>query len=355
LAIQGKVIVGVAGGEFGIRGFVDAYDAATGKRLWRSYTIPGPGEPGNETWIGDSWKYGGAPTWMTGSYDPELNLLYWTVGNPSPELNGDVRAGDNLFSCSVVALDPATGKLKWYYQFTPGDTHDWDANEDLILADRMQNGRMQKLMMQADRNGMFYILDRTNGKFLFAKPFAKQTWNSGSGKDGRPIETPGSKSSPEGNVIYPSLTGATNWQSPSYDPVRSTLYVAIREGATTYRSAPSKYEAGRQYMGGVFLRASAPSNSGIVAIDTNTGMIKWKFPLQSMNSGAGLLATASGLVFICTPEGNLIALDATSGKPLWHFQTGAMIDASPMSYSVDGKQFIALSAGNILYSFALPD
>jgi len=355
LAIQGKVIVGVAGGEFGIRGFVDAYDAATGKRLWRSYTIPGPGEPGNETWIGDSWKYGGAPTWMTGSYDPELNLLYWTVGNPGPDLNGDIRAGDNLFSCSVVALDPATGERKWYYQFTPGDTHDWDATEDVILADRIRNGHMQKLMIQADRNGMFYILDRTNGKFLFAKPYVKQTWNRGIGKDGRPILVPGWKSSPEGNIVYPTQGGGSNWQSPSYDPVRSTLYVAARDGGGLYQSGPANYLAGREYMGGTPRRLNAPSENIVLAIDTYTGKIKWKFPLPTMSAGVGVMATASGLVFVATADGNLIALDAMSGKSLWHFQTGGAINSSPMSYSVDGKQFVALSAGDVLYSFALPD
>ncbi|MEO8737646.1 MAG: PQQ-binding-like beta-propeller repeat protein, partial [Edaphobacter sp.] len=231
LAINGKVIVGVAGGEFGIRGFVDAYDAATGKLLWRFNTIPGPGEFGSKTWSNDSWKQGSGATWLTGSYDPDLDLLYWTVGNPGPDMNPSVRQGDNLFTSSVLALDPATGIRKWHYQFTPNDSHDWDANQDVVLADRTINGKKRKLLMQANRNGMFYVLDRTNGKFIFAKSYVKQTWNSGFDANGRPILLPGSEASPEGVIVYPSGVGGTNWQSPSYDPERSLLYVVTRDGA----------------------------------------------------------------------------------------------------------------------------
>lgn len=359
LAIQGKVIVGVAGGEFGIRGFVDAYDAATGKRLWRFYTIPGPGEFGNKTWRGDSWKQGSGGTWLTGSYDPELNLLYWAVGNPGPDMNGDVREGDNLFTCSVVALDPDTGKLKWYYQFTPGDTHDWDANEDLILVDRAIDGKPRKLIMQADRNGMFYVLDRTNGKFLFAKPYVKQTWNSGFREDGRPILSPGWNASPKGNVVYPTGVGGSNWQSPSYDPASSWLYVVARDHGQGYRSAPVIYEAGRQYIGGSPYPADdAPGEggkNGILAIDTTSGEVKWKVPIVRGSLGAGVLSTGGGIVFAGTADGDLIALDSKSGKPLWYFQTGGEVTSSPMSYAVGGKQFVAISASNVLYSFALPD
>ena len=185
LAIKDKIIVGIAGGEFGIRGFIDAYDAATGKRLWRFNTIPGPGEFGNETWKGDSWKHGSGGAWLTGSYDPDLDTLYWAVGNPGPSLNGAVREGDNLFTCSVVALDPATGTRRWHYQFTPADTHDWDANEDLVLANENIAGEKRDVLLQADRNGMFYVLDRTDGKFILAKPYVKETWNLGYDKDGQ--------------------------------------------------------------------------------------------------------------------------------------------------------------------------
>jgi PQQ-dependent dehydrogenase (methanol/ethanol family) len=359
LAIQGKVIVGVAGGEFGIRGFIDAYDAATGKRLWRFYTIPGPGEAGHDTWSGDSWKQGSGATWLTGSYDPELNLLYWTVGNPGPNMNGDVRKGDNLFTCSVVALDPETGKLKWYYQFTPGDTHDWDANEDLILADRTIDGQVRKLIMQADRNGMFYVLDRTNGKFLFAKPYVKQNWNRGFRPDGSPILEPGWQASSKGSVVYPTGVGGSNWQSPSYDPASSWLYVVARDHGQGYRSGPVTYEAGRQYIGGesypVPGAGGEEGKNGVLAIDTTTGDVKWKFPIVRGSFGAGVLSTAGGIVFAGTGDGDLIALDAKSGKALWHFQSGATINSSAMSYAVGGKQFVAISAGNVLYSFALAD
>jgi PQQ-dependent dehydrogenase (methanol/ethanol family) len=355
LAIKDKIIVGVAGGEFGIRGFIDAYDAATGKLLWRFHSIPGPGEFGNETWSGESWKQGSGGTWLTGSYDPDLDLLYWAVGNPGPDLNGAVREGDNLFTCSVVALDPATGKRKWHYQFTPGDTHDWDATEDLVLANRTVGDEKQKLLLQADRNGMFYVLDRTDGKLMFGKPYVRQTWNLGFDKDGRPVLAPRSKASPEGNVVYPNMGGGSNWQSPSYDPVRALLYVVASDGGMGYRSSPAKYEEGREYMGGVPYPGSEPNKNSVMAIDTNTGAVKWKFPLPYLRSAPGLLATGSGVVFVGTAEGNLIALDGNSGKSLWHFQTGAAIASSPISYAVDGKQFIALSAGNVLYSFALPD
>ena len=355
LAMEGKVIVGVAGGEFGIRGFIDAYDAATGKRLWRFYTIPGAGEPGNSTWSGDSWKRGGAPTWLTGSYDPELNLLYWAVGNPGPDYNGEGREGDDLYSCSVVALDPDTGKLKWYYQFTPGDTRDWDATEDLVLADRVENGRKQKVLLQANRNGMYYVLDRTNGKLLLAKPYVRVTWNRGYGTDGRPIEAPNQQSTPQGVVVYPTIGGGSNWQSPSYDAAHSMLYVEALDMGNGVRSTPAPYDAGREWLGGGPYQVASDNRNGVFAIDAETGAVKWKFPVEKVSPGVGVLATASGLVFVSTVEGNLIALDAKTGKSLWHFQTGGRMNCSPMSYAVDGRQYIAVSAGNVLYSFALPE
>jgi PQQ-dependent dehydrogenase (methanol/ethanol family) len=356
LAIPGEVIVGVAGGEFGIRGFIDAYDAQTGKRLWRSYTIPGPGEFGNNTWEGDSWKRGGGPAWMTGSYDPQLHLLYWAVGNPGPDLNGQVRKGDNLFTCSVLALDPATGERKWYYQFTPGDTHDWDANEDMILADRMRGGKTQKLLITANRNGMLYELDRTDGKVIFAEPFVAQTWNRGIAKDGRPIFQPGWNSTAEGSIVAPALPGGTNWESPSFDAAHQVLYLVAHDGAMGYRSENAPYVAGREYMGGSGYRVESSKEANeVLAIDTGTGRVKWKYRLQRFSTSAGVLATSSGLVFVCTGDGNLIALDAGTGKSLWHFRTGGRIASSPISYAIDGTQFIAVSAGETLYSFALPN
>jgi PQQ-dependent dehydrogenase (methanol/ethanol family) len=355
LAVKNKIIVGVAGGEFGIRGFIDAYDPATGKRLWRFNTIPGPGEFGNDTWSNDSWKHGSGAAWLTGSYDPDLDVLYWTVGNPGPGLNGEGREGDNLFTCSVVALDLETGQRKWHYQFTPGDTHDWDANEDLVLADSTLGGVKRKLMLQADRNGMFYVLDRTDGKLIFAKPYVKETWNRGFQPDGRPILLPDWKSTAKGNVVSPILIGGSNWQNPSYDPIHSVMYVVALDGGMGYRSVPVNYEAGRQYMGGTPFPTDEPSKNALLAIDTMTGSVKWEYPTFRLSMGAGALATGSGLVFLATGDGNLIALDASTGKSLWHFQTGGSISSSPISYAIEGKQFVAISAGGAVYSFALPD
>jgi PQQ-dependent dehydrogenase (methanol/ethanol family) len=277
------------------------------------------------------------------------------VGNPGPGLNGEGREGDNLFTCSVVALDPETGQRKWHYQFTPGDTHDWDANEDVVLADSMLGGVKRKLMLQADRNGMFYVLDRTDGKLIFAKPYVKETWNRGFQPDGRPILLPGWKSTSKGNVISPILIGGSNWQNPSYDPVHSVMYVVALDGGMGYRSVPVNYEAGRQYMGGAPFPTDEPSKNALLAIDTTTGSVKWEYPTFRASMGAGALATGSGLVFLATGDGNLIALDANTGKSLWHFQTGGTISSSPISYAIEGKQFVAISAGDAVYSFALPD
>jgi PQQ-dependent dehydrogenase (methanol/ethanol family) len=355
LAVKDRIIVGVAGGEFGIRGFIDAYDPKTGQRLWRFNTIPGPGEFGNGTWSGESWRHGSGAAWLTGSYDPDLDVVYWTVGNPGPGYNGDVREGDNLFTCSVVALDPDTGKRKWHYQFTPGDTHDWDANEDVVLADSVIDGVKRKVMLQADRNGMFYVLDRTDGKLIFGKPYVKQTWNSGFQPDGRPILLPDWKATLKGNIVSPILVGGSNWQNPSYDPVHSMMYVVALDGGMGYRSVPVKYEAGRQYMGGRPFPADEPSKMALLAIDTKTGTVNWEYPTFRISMGAGALATGSGLVFLATGDGNLIALDSTTGKSLWHFQTGGTIASSPISYAIEGKQYVVISAGNALYSFALPE
>jgi PQQ-dependent dehydrogenase (methanol/ethanol family) len=356
LAIKDKIIVGVAGGEYGIRGFVDAYDPANGKRLWRFYTTPGPGEFGHETWKGDSWKRGGAPTWLTGSYDAETDTLYWATGNPGPDMDGDVRKGDNLFSCSVIALDPATGKRKWHYQFTPNDTHDWDANEDLILADRVWQGQKRKVLMQANRNGFFYVLDATNGKLLLGKPFVKQNWNQGFDENGRPKVVPGTGSSPEGSgPVYPSLGGGTNWQSPSYDPASGWLYLSYMEAGNRYIRQTSEYEAGKQYWGGRGVPLPEVATAGIRAIDTQTGNVQWDFPISMGSLSSGVLATAGNVLFAASNEGNLIALDAKTGRFLWRFQTGGPIASAPMSYAVAGKQYVAVSAGGVLYSFALSE
>jgi alcohol dehydrogenase (cytochrome c) len=364
LIVKDKVLVGITGGEFGARGFLDAYDAATGSRAWRWYAIPGPGEFGNDTWAGDSWKFGGSPMWLTGSYDAEMNLVYWTVGNPGPQIDRSVRAGDNLFSDSVVALDADTGTRKWHYQFTPNDGHDWDSCQDVILVDRVRDGQRRKLLLHADRNGIFYVLDRANGKFLSGTPFVYQNWNKGFDANGRPLEVPGSNSSPEGSfVVYPTLGGGTNFQAPSYDPNTGWMYLAYSENGQRYVSVPTPYEQGKEYIGrapgargaGPAAPGDPPPSAGIKALDVDTGRTMWDVKIFQGSLTNGVLATAGGVVFAATREGHLIALDAKTGKHLWRFQTGASMAASPMSYAVGGRQFIAVSAGNVLYSFALPE
>ncbi|HMB80899.1 MAG TPA: PQQ-dependent dehydrogenase, methanol/ethanol family, partial [Vicinamibacterales bacterium] len=356
LAIKDKIIAGIAGGEFGITGFIDAYDPATGARLWRFHSIPGPGEFGHETWSGDTWKVGCGATWLPGSYDPDLDLLYWATGNPCPLYNGSGREGDNLFTSSVVALDPATGQRRWHYQFSPHDTHDWDSNQDMVLVDRVFRGQARKLLMHADRNGHFYVLDRTNGQFLAATPFISQTWNSGFDANGRPILTAGSQSSAAGSVVAPTIGGGTNFQAPSYSPATGLMYLAYQDGAQRYFSEAQTYEAGRQYPGGRGASAAGQSRSaGIKAIDPENGKTIWTFPLTQGSLTAGVLATAGGVVFVSSREGYLFALDARTGASLWRFQTGAAIDASPISYAVAGRQFVAVSSGNVVYSFALPE
>jgi alcohol dehydrogenase (cytochrome c) len=363
MIVKDKVITGISGGEFGIPGFLEAYDPATGKKLWRWNTIPGPGEKGNETWAGDSWKRGAAATWLTGSYDAALDTLYWTTGNPGPDINGDVRLGDNLYSCSVVALDPNTGKLKWHYQFTPNDTHDWDATEDVILVDRMWHGQQRKLLLQANRNGIFYVLDRTTGQFLSGKPFVRASWNKGFDEQGHPITTEGWRATPEGAVVYPSLGGGSNFQAPSYSPLTGWMYFMYYDGPGNFATAPQQFEVGRQYQGrgtgGGFgapaASGQAPPSQGVQAFDPETGKTVWKFELSQNSLSPGVLSTAGGLVFAASAEGNFFALDAKTGKLLWKFGAGASIPSSPMSYSVDGKQYVAVSSANVLYSFALPD
>jgi len=364
LVLKDMVITGIAGGEYATRGFIDAYDAATGERRWRFYTIPAPGEPGNETWLGDSWKTGGAPTWLTGSFDPELNLLYWTVGNPAAQIDRSVRGElDNLYSDSVVALDPDTGTLKWHYQFTPNDGHDWDSQQGLVLVDRPWRGQMRKLMMHADRNGHFYVLDRTNGEFLSGTPFIYQNWNAGFDAKGRPQQIPGSNSSPEGSfLVYPTAGGATNWQSPSYSPLTGWFYLEYSEAGQVYTSEPQAIEPGRLYLGRAAARvvpergADQPApNAGIKAIDPDTGKTMWDFKIFQGSNSNGVLATGGNLLFASTRDGYLSAFDAKTGEHLWHFHTGGAHAASPMSYAVDDRQYVALSAGSVLFAFALPE
>ncbi len=364
LIVKDKVIVGITGGEFGARGFLDAYDAATGRRLWRWYAVPAPGEFGNDTWKGDSWKLGGSPMWLTGSYDPELNLVYWTVGNPGPQIDRSTRGDlDNLFSDSVVAIDPDTGQRKWHYQFTPNDGHDWDSCQAVVLVDRVWHGQIRKLLLHADRNGLFYVLDRASGAFLSGTPFVYQNWNAGFDKSGRPIVVAGSNSSREGSFfVYPTVGGGTNFQSPSYSARTGWMYLEYREGGQTYVSNETTYEAGRQYIGRVAAGLPAapnagepPPSAGIKAVDPETGKTMWDFKIFQGSLTNGVLATAGNVVFGAVRDGNIVALDAASGAHLWHFETGASMAASPISYAVDGRQYVAITAGNVLYAFALPE
>ncbi len=372
LVVKDKVVVGVGGGEFGIRGFVAAYDAKTGKEAWRFNTIPGPGEPGHETWADDAWEHGGASAWMTGSYDPELNLLYWGIGNPGPDWNPAQRPGDNLYSDCVVAIDPDTGKLKWHYQFTPNDGYDYDSVQVPVLADIPWNGKPTKVMLWANRNGVFYVIDRVTGKFLLGQPFVKVNWMSGFDANGRPIQTP----QPEGAATYPGNQGGTNWFPPSYSPRTGLFYFSVWENyATIYRREESKYEEGKTFLGGGFsvlspapgsptpgIGRKSPINTwtnetgsgATVAVDPHTGKRVWTFPQFDVTE-AGLLTTASNLVFTGGREGFVYALDAKTGKELWKAQLGGQINMAPVTYSVDGKQYVAVIAGRTLVSFALRD
>ena len=354
LAVKNLVVVGTAGAEFGIRGFVDAYDADTGKRVWRFYTVAGPGEPGGDTWGGASWQRGGGSTWVTGTFDPELNLVYWGTGNPGPDMNGDVRPGDNLYTCSIIALDADTGKLKWHFQATPHDSHDWDAVADPVLADLTIGGRRVKAVIQANRNGFFYALDRTNGKLLTAKSYTKVTWATGIGTDGRPKLVPGQDPTEDGTVSCPGLGGGHNWQATSYSPGTGLFYFGSTDGCHVYYK--TKYEPieGQWYqLSTVDDVKKDPATGSIVAVDPTTGDTEWRLELLDSPSG-GMLTTAGGLLFTGDRYGYLIALDAKSGKVLWKFQTGSGIGSAPITYELDGKQYIAVASGGDIIAFGLP-
>lgn len=354
LALDNKIVVGVSGAEAGIRGFIDAYDAKTGRRVWRTWTVPAPGEPGSETWAGDSWKTGGGSTWLTGSFDPQLNLLYWATGNPAPDWNDDERPGDNLYTCSLLALDPADGKIKWHFQFTPHDTHDWDANQIPVLFDASINGRPRKAVALANRNAFYYVLDRETGEFLTGTPYAKQTWAEGLDAKGRPIVRPGMEPSVEGTLVYPYVGGPANWHSPSYSPVTRLFYQAVREVGAFYLKGEADYKPGQAFTGGGQRALNGDDAYGAIrALEPTTGQLKWEFRLQSPPV-TGLLSTAGGLVFGGSEEGNFYALDDLTGKPLWDIQLGGGIRSGPISFALGGKQYIAVSAGFAIVVFALP-
>ena len=355
LAIDGKIIVGVTAGECALTGFVDAFDAATGKKLWRTYTTPQPGDPNRKTWVPESAAdFGGAPTWMTGTYDSDTKTLFWTTGNPGPDYDGSVRGGDNLYSCSVVALDPETGKLKWWFQFTPHDVHDWDANETPVLIEGVIKGRKRKLLITAQRNAFYYVLDRETGEFLTGQAFAKQTWAKGLDAKGRPIVLPNTTPTPEGNHVCPDAAGAANWGSPSYDPATGFFLVSVREACAIYTSVTKSPVPGQGYTGGGVAVDANGAPGSVRALDALTGAVKWNFPLRDGSSATGVLATAGGVAFASSNDGNLIALDSRTGKYLWHYYTGARIVASPMAYAVNGKQYVAIAAQSAIFVFALP-
>jgi alcohol dehydrogenase (cytochrome c) len=358
LAINGKVITGVGGGEWGIRGFVAAFDAVSGKELWRFNTIPGPGDPGFGTWGDHPVDISGGPTWMPGSFDVDQNLVIWTVGNPGPDFYGEMRPGDNLYTDSVVALDAETGKLRWHYQFTPHDTHDWDAQEFPVLIDAVFQGKPRKLLVQANRNGFFYVLDRTNGKMLLGKPFVKKlTWAKGIHPDGRPEVVPDMDPTPDGKKVCPGVKGATNWFSPSYNPETGLLYVMSIEQCDIYYSSARVFVKGEAYDGtAADPIPSEPGQFFLRAIDIQTGDIRWEVPMtikDTMESWPGTLATAGGLVFYADNEGYLCAVDARTGTQLWHFNMGQRVVASPMAYSVGGKQYVAIATASQIFSFGL--
>ena len=356
LVVKDEVIVGTSGGDSGVRGFVAAYDAKKGTLKWRLWTIPGPGEFGSASWPGDLYLHGGATTWMPGTYDPELDTLYWTTSNAAPDFDGSSRPGDDLYTACVLAIDPNSGKLKWYFQFTPHDVYDYDANETPVLVDREENGALRHLLLQADRNGFFYVLDRTDGKFLRATPFLeKLTWATGIDASGRPVLS-GLIPTKEGTHLCPGIVGATNWFSPSYNPNTGLFYVMALENCNLYFSNPKPFTEGETFYGtGTKHPVGEDSKKVLLALSPFDGKKVWQYPQAGRgNSWGGTLTTAGGLVFFADDAESFEAVDAETGRPLWHFNTGQSFSASPMTYAVNGIQYVAIAAGSDVFSFALP-
>ncbi len=345
LVAKDKVLVGIAGGDFPSRGFIDAYDAASGERAWRFYTIPGEGEPGVETWSGDSYETGGGGTWGVGSYDPELNLVYWGVGQPYPDYDGDAREGDNLYTDSVVALDPDTGKVRWHFQYTPHDMWDWDGINELLFAEILHEGRQVKAILHADRNGHFYAIDRANGKFLYAKPFVRVTWNKGFEANGHPIFDPTAYPTYEGVTVCPGAAGGKEWNAMAYHPINRLVYVPAIENCAVFTNYGIKAkEEGLPPGPSGFRYLDGKAYGKMMAIHVDTGETAWEKKLRTP-AGAGVLATAGGLVFTGDGEGNLLAYDAKTGDELWSFQTGSGIRAAPVAFRLDGTDYIAIASG----------
>ncbi len=356
LIVKDEVIVGTSGGDSGVRGFLAAYDAATGSLKWRFWTIPGPGEFGSSSWPGDAYLHGGGTTWMPGTYDPKLDTLYWTTSNPAPDFVGETRPGDDLYTASVLALNPATGALKWYFQFTPHDLYDYDANETPVLVDLPAHGMTRHLLVQANRNGFLYVLDRTDGKFLEATPFVeKLNWAKGIDASGRPVLS-GRIPSATGTDICPSIDGATNWFSPSYNPDIGLFYVMALESCSVFFARSQPFIPGQTYYGtGTKQATDDHAQKVLLAYSVPEGKVVWRYPQVGRgNSWGGTLTTAGNLVFFADDTGSFEAVEARTGRALWQFNTGQSIHASPMSYSVDGVQYVAIAAGSDVISFSLP-
>jgi alcohol dehydrogenase (cytochrome c) len=365
MVVKDKVIVGPAGGEFGIRGYIAAFDTKTGNEKWRFHVIPEQGEAGHETWgAGNSWEHGGGSIWTPASYDPELNLVYWGTGNAGPDWNGDPRPGDNLYTCSVVALDADTGKVKWHYQFSPHDEFDYDSTQVPVLADIDWQGRPRKVMMWANRNGIFYVLDRATGEFLLGKAFVKVNWMSGFDSKGKPIRAV--QSSATGVRVYPGNQGGTNWYNPAFNPRTGLFYIpAWEETSSVFTKRAQEYKAGVNYAGGGFTadvgltatntytRTEDEGYYGsIKAVDVKTGDTKWVFKMSQVTD-SGVLTTATNLVFAGGREGYFYALDGRDGKLLWKSMLGGQISNGPITYAVNGRQYVSVAAGNGLFTFAL--
>jgi alcohol dehydrogenase (cytochrome c) len=356
LVVKDNVLVGTSGGDDGVRGFLAAFDAETGKLAWRFWTIPGPGEFGSASWPGKMYLRGGGTTWMPGTYDPELNIVYWGTSNPAPDFDGGVRPGDDLYTDCVLALDPDTGKLKWFFQFTPHDLFDFDAVETPVLIDAQYRGQPRKLLVQANRNGFLYVLDRTDGKFLSATPFVdKLNWAKGIDEKGRPIRTEAQPTA-DGMKVCPSFTGATNWYSPSFNPQTHLFYFLAQEDCGTFFLKPEPFTEGRGYYATGVKRARGEKKEKILlAYNLDTGAFEWRYPqIGEGGASGGTMTTAGGLVFFGDEAESYEAVDARTGAPLWHFTTGQRMHASPMSYAVQGKQYVAIASGSDIFSFALP-
>jgi alcohol dehydrogenase (cytochrome c) len=355
LAVKNLIVVGVSGGDSGMRGYVAAFHADTGKEVWRLYTVPKKGEPGAETW-GNYIEWGGGGTWLSGTYDPELNLIYWTTGNPWPDFYGGDRKGDNLYTCSLLAIDADTGKMKWYFQFTPHDTHDWDAQSWPVLLDRPVKGQMRKIVVHPNRNGFLYALDRVTGEFLYAsKMLDKLDWATGIDAKGRPILAPDKDPTPAGNYVCPGVRGAANWMAPSYNPATGLLYVVNLEQCDVYTSSSMEPQPKKNFAGGG--AAPKPTDPGqffIRAYDPSTGERRFQYPLTGPGEmWSGTVSTAGGVIFFGDDDGHLVGMDARDGRHLWHYQMGEGLTAAPITYAVDGKQYVAIASATAVFSFAL--